>query len=541
MKKEHKITILIIIGLLIWILGPHLLYVIDMSTNNYRSIDNTVESQRANLVNQYRVTVTQAFIGIAVLYGVYQSWQRITIAEDNLKVSQEGQITERFTRAIDQLGNKKMEIRLGGIYSLERISTESDKDYWPIVEILNAYIRENSSVEVSRNKKITQLPMEIQSKEYTASESPDVRKISSDIQAILTVIGRRKYSFRKGEDKRLELQGTYLQNADLIGAHFEGANFEGAHLEGANFEGAHLKGAIFKKARLEGAKFRRAHLEGADLIEARLNKSNLVESFLEGAKLMGAHLEGSNLMKAHLEEANLGMAHFEEAVLGKAHLEGTNLSGTHFEGAYLREAHFEGSKLFNVHLEGARLEGAYFERTQLIDTHLEGAYLRKAHLERTIHINTHLKGTYLDEACLEGAYLRNAINLTVEQLSKVKTLYKTELDEELHRSLDKKDPEKYQTLIKNTEQKPKEKKIEILNVTYVYRQDPVTDEFRDLTADEFQQLIDNGIDPKHTSMEEIYFLCGWWPEIKIHSCVKGKESFVTNEYLNWTSAYETNK
>ena len=40
-----------------------------------------------------------------------------------------------------------MEIRLGGIYALERISNESEKDYWPIMEILTAYVRKNSSVE----------------------------------------------------------------------------------------------------------------------------------------------------------------------------------------------------------------------------------------------------------------------------------------------------------------------------------------------------------------------------------------------------------
>lgn len=69
----------------------------------------------------------------------------------------------------------------------------------------------------------------------------------------------------------------------------------------------------------------------------------------------------------------------------------------------------------------------------------------------------------------------------------------------------------------------------------------MTNELRDLTADEFQQLIDKGIDPKHTTAEEIYMLCGWWPGIKIYYCRKGQKTFVTNQYLNWTSAYETDK
>jgi hypothetical protein len=38
-------------------------------------------------------------------------------------------ITESFSKAIDQLASDKLEVRLGGIYSLERISKESQDDY----------------------------------------------------------------------------------------------------------------------------------------------------------------------------------------------------------------------------------------------------------------------------------------------------------------------------------------------------------------------------------------------------------------------------
>ena len=121
----------------------------------------------ADLENQYRATLAQILGGVAIGITLYYTWRRITIAEedlkitqenlkvaqDNLKVTQEGQITERFTRAIDQLGNKKIEIRLGGIYSLERISKESDQDYWPIMEVLTAYVRNHSGIDSSSNEK----------------------------------------------------------------------------------------------------------------------------------------------------------------------------------------------------------------------------------------------------------------------------------------------------------------------------------------------------------------------------------------------------
>ena len=68
---------------------------------------------------------------------------------------------------------------------------------------------------------------------------------------------------------------------------------------------------------------------------------------------------------------------------------------------------------------------------------LIGANLRGAHLE-----GANLKGANLIEAHLEGTNLEGAKNLSFNQLSKVKTLYSTILDEELLISL----KEKYPTL-----------------------------------------------------------------------------------------------
>lgn len=444
--------------------------------------------------------------------------KQASASERNAQENQRIELIKHYSRAVSQLGNEKVEIRLGAISALESIANISDEYYWPIMETLTAYVRKNSSAEV-----------------------PEAKHISSDIQAILTLIGKRKYSFNKGENKRLELQGTYLPNADLKEANLKGANFKGAHLERVNFEGAHLEGAILKKAHLEGAKLREAHLEGSDLIEAHLERSSIIGAHLDGAKLTGAFLEGANLMRANLQKATIGMAHFERVVLGKAHLEGAKLIETHLEGAYLIEAHLEGSDLLKAFLDEAILIRAHLEGCNLVNAHLEGAYLDEAHIERAILMDAHLKGACLDRAYLEGTYLIGATNLTIDQLSKVKTLYKAQLDKELCRSLKKKDPAKYQALTKETEPKHTDKKLEVLSVTYVYRRDPVTDELRSLTADEFQQLIDIGIDPKHTNVEEISILCGWLPAIKTHYYVKGQESFVTNEYFNWTSAYEANK
>lgn len=257
----------------------------------------------AKLEEESRKTLAQVIGGLALLGGLYFTWMTV-------KVSQEGQITERFTKAIEQLGatdgqgGKKLEVRLGGIYALERIARDSERDHWPIMEVLTTYVRENAPWKEDETPEVSNkvLPNPSEHKE-TKDQSPP--KLSADIQAILTVVGRRVRTYEKGEEERLNLSNTDLRGANLVGAHLEGANLGKAHLERANLGKAHLEGAILWKAHLERAYLGKAHLEGATLWEAHLEGADLREAHLEGATFWKAHLERADLRKAHLEGADL--------------------------------------------------------------------------------------------------------------------------------------------------------------------------------------------------------------------------------------------
>ena len=226
---------------------------------------NNDTKEQTKQENQDPATLAQIFGGFAIGVGLYHTWRRITIAENELRttqeilrVSQEGQITERFTRAVDQLGaidqskNSAIEIRLGGIYALERIANESEKYYWPIMEILTAYVRKNSIVD-SRLKENSMtsrvMSMVIQTNKNANKEYSKERKIPLDIQAILTVIGRRKNYLNYRESNHLNLEMAYLQGADLKDAHLEGACLKGAHLEEADLTGTNFEGADLKQAK----------------------------------------------------------------------------------------------------------------------------------------------------------------------------------------------------------------------------------------------------------------------------------------------------
>jgi hypothetical protein len=195
------------------------------------------DAERLKAENDLRRTLVQMVGGGILLFGTART----------LHLNREGQITERFTRAIDQLGqtgDEKLDVRLGGIYALERIGRDSPPDRGPIVEVLTAFLREHS-----QRSHRPDIPSDADV--ASGSAKPDRPRLRADFQAVATVLGRSGWS----EKHRFNLQHVDLRNADLIEAHLEGANLRDAHLE--------------------GAALRTAHLEGADLYEAHLEEANL--------------------------------------------------------------------------------------------------------------------------------------------------------------------------------------------------------------------------------------------------------------------------
>ena len=94
---------------------------------------------------------------------------------------EQGHITDRYTKAIEQLGKldgdkPNIEIRLGAIYALERIARDSPRDHWTIMEVLTAYVRQNSPAAPEGNPE-KPLPEIRSAKSWeTATFSDDLRE-----------------------------------------------------------------------------------------------------------------------------------------------------------------------------------------------------------------------------------------------------------------------------------------------------------------------------------------------------------------------------
>lgn len=58
--------------------------------------------------------------------------------------TQETQRIELFTRAVDHLGGSMVDVRIGGIYALERVGRSNPRDHEAICELLCSYIRHHA-------------------------------------------------------------------------------------------------------------------------------------------------------------------------------------------------------------------------------------------------------------------------------------------------------------------------------------------------------------------------------------------------------------
>lgn len=234
---------------------------------------------RLKAENDIRTTGLQLIGGTVLALGAYLTWQNVLTNREARHIEREAQITERFTRAIDQLGSKALDVRLGGIYGMERIARDSRGDHGPVMEVLTAYVRKRAPWPPEPTRPGS-------SENEVAVDGADVPQGAednhsppgwppTDVQAALTVICRRHLAHEDGH--RLsglaltDLRGANLMEAELGPVDLGGANLQGASFVRAVLEGTNLQEAILEGADLQGAKLRSAHVRGVKVAGALYN------------------------------------------------------------------------------------------------------------------------------------------------------------------------------------------------------------------------------------------------------------------------------
>jgi hypothetical protein len=259
---------------------------------------------------------------VAAASGVYFTGRSLDATRVQNETIEQGQLTDRFTKAVDQLdraGPEHLQARLGAIYALERLARDSPRDQPTVVEVLAAFIR--ATAPRAGPKSVTN----------GARECAD--EITLDVRAALAVLGRRNAT-HDDPAAWIDLSYTCLVKADLSNAAFTRTIFDHSDLSYALFRGANLS-----EARLFGTNCKEAYFVKAILTHAVIEYADLSDAEFSGADLSHATLAFSDLRNSWFGAASdtrplapesdrrLPAADFRGARLDNLFLQGTNLIG----------------------------------------------------------------------------------------------------------------------------------------------------------------------------------------------------------------------
>ncbi|WP_432922816.1 pentapeptide repeat-containing protein [Microbispora sp. CA-135349] len=243
--------------LLGWVLGPGAAWVLI----HFDGVSGLTGKDLAAASDAVRGRALAVATGLIALAALLYTARNADTARRTFQLGEQGQVTERYTKAIEQLGSDKLDVRLGGIYALERIARDSARDHATVMDVLAAFVREHS------RERETGAPLR------------------TDLQAAVTVIGRRDFRRDQGP---ISLRGANLAGVDLAGANLAGVDFTDANLIRAALYDALLVNVNLTNADLTGANLYRSNLSGANLTEANLTDATLEEVNFEAAYRLGA-------------------------------------------------------------------------------------------------------------------------------------------------------------------------------------------------------------------------------------------------------------
>ncbi|MFE5158109.1 pentapeptide repeat-containing protein [Streptomyces sp. NPDC056697] len=273
-----------------WLDGAHL------RKGNLEPADGVV-------ITGFRASLVAAVGGVVAALTLHHN--RNKDAHD-AELAREGQVTGRYVEAVKLIASDILTERLGGIYALERIMRDSERDHNTVVEVLSAFIREHA-----QKHDASEEPSEAEAKVEGGRRRGQLR---GDLQAALVVLGRRPEREAMEEEgglERVNLTQTDLRGAELYNHSLRNIELREAWLDNAQFFRTDLFGAELQGSRFKGADFCWANLLIVNLAGADLRNVRLHGACLENATLWGVDLRGADMTEAQLQGADLREARLD--------------------------------------------------------------------------------------------------------------------------------------------------------------------------------------------------------------------------------------
>jgi hypothetical protein len=137
----------------------------------YAGSEGGPQMSAATIVTLIGVTATFIVSALSLIFQRNQAFKQLQLVSS-------GQITDRFSKAIEHLGHSSPEIRIGGVFALERIAIDSPAYVPHVVATLAAFVRHALPASKAGNNELV----------------PVLNERAPDAQAALTALCRSPLS-----------------------------------------------------------------------------------------------------------------------------------------------------------------------------------------------------------------------------------------------------------------------------------------------------------------------------------------------------------
>ncbi|MET8428325.1 pentapeptide repeat-containing protein [Nocardia sp. NPDC004860] len=230
-----------------------------------------------------------------VLVGFYFTSNSFQATSKQNEIARQSQVTDRFTKAVAALDLPGQSSRIGGIYSLEQLAKDSPDLRVPIFEVLSEFVRFKAHVD-------------------RPSDCRTDTPLSDDLQAALTVIGRRTYPTAE----IISLNSTCLPGATLDDANLSAVTFTDSNLTNVSMHNA----TFYSPYDGYGARwaFIRSNLTGTDLFGDDLHDFHFGTAKLDRAFVVGTTLTDATFELSSLTGTDFALSDLSNACFGNSDL-----------------------------------------------------------------------------------------------------------------------------------------------------------------------------------------------------------------------------
>ncbi|MEV4162141.1 hypothetical protein [Nonomuraea dietziae] len=129
---------------IVWVLGPGARWVLEhIDGVAIGGLAGLAGKDLAAALDAVRGRVLAVATGLAALVAVYYTARNADTARRTFQLGERGHVTDRYGKAVEQLGSAQAPVRLGGLYALDQLGQDNPSPALrqTIVDVICAYLR----------------------------------------------------------------------------------------------------------------------------------------------------------------------------------------------------------------------------------------------------------------------------------------------------------------------------------------------------------------------------------------------------------------